>query len=132
MGQGRVTMGSGRRRAMDPPGMTRLGILLGLLVLIGGIYLGTKFIPPYWAYLSMLDPVKESAMAMAARGDEERIRTNLIAKAKQLDVELDGENVEIVRDGNVVLVRVAWEVPVDLPRYRHTLRFHVESQSPAL
>ena len=124
-------MRSGRRRAMDPPGMTRLGMLVGLLVLVGGIYLGTKFIPPYWAYLSMLDPVKEAAMAAATRGNEERIRTGLIVKAKQFGFELDGENVEFVRDGNVVVVRVTWEVPVDLPRYRHTLRFRVESQAPA-
>ena len=128
-----MTMRSGRRRAMDPPGMTRLGMLIGLLVLASGIYLGAKFIPPYWAYLSMLDPVKEAAMAAAARGgDEERIRTGLIVKAREFGCQLAEENVEIVRDGNVVVVRVAWEVPVDLPRYRHTLRFHVESQSPAL
>jgi hypothetical protein len=128
-----VTMRSGRRRAMDPPGMTRLGMLVGLLVLVGGIYLGAKFIPPYWAYVSMLDPVKEAAMAAAARGgNEERVRTGLIAKAKEFGFELTEENVEIVRDGNFVVVRVAWEAPVVLPRYRHTLRFHVESQAPAL
>ena len=79
----------------------------------------------------MLDPVKEAAMAAAARGNEERIRTGLIVKAKQFGFELDGEKVEIVQDGNIVVVRVAWEVPVDLPRYRHTLRFRVESQALA-
>jgi hypothetical protein len=127
-----VTMQREHLRAMVPPGMTRLGTLVALLVLASGIYLGAKFIPPYWAYLSMLDPVKEAAMSVTARGsDDERIRTNLIAKAKQLDVELDEENVEIVRNGNVVLVRVAWEVPIDLPRYRHTLRFQVESKAIA-
>ena len=124
-------MQSGRRRAMDSPGMTRLGMLVGLLVLIGGIYLGAKFIPPYWAYLSMLDPVKEAAMAASSRGNEERIRTGLIAKAKGFGFELAEENVEIVQEGSLVVVRVAWEVPVDLPRYRHTLRFRVESQAPA-
>jgi hypothetical protein len=125
-------MRSGRRRAMNPPGMTRLRILVGLLVLVGGIYLGAMFIPPYWAYVSMLDPVKEAAMAAAMRGgNEERIRTNLMAKARDLGFELDEEKIEIVQDGNVVIVRVAWEVPVDLPRYRYTLHFRVESQAPA-
>lgn len=127
-----MTMRSGRRRAMNPPGMTRLRILVGLLVLVGGIYLGAMFIPPYWAYVSMLDPVKEAAMAAAMRGgNEERIRTNLMAKARDLGFELDEEKIEIVQDGNVVIVRVAWEVPVDLPRYRYTLHFRVESQAPA-
>jgi hypothetical protein len=107
-------------------------MLVALLVLVGGIYLGAKFIPPYWAYLSMLDPVKEAAMAAATRGNAERIRTGLVVKAKQFGFELAEENVEIVQDGNLMVVRVAWEVPVDLPRYRHILRFHVESQIPAL
>ena len=124
-------MRSGRRRAMGPPGMTRLGMLVGLLVLVGGIYLGAKFIPPYWAYLSMLDPVKEAAMAAATRGNAERIRTGLVGKAKQFGFELAEENIEIVQDGNLMVVRVAWEVPVDLPRYRYTLHFHVESKFPA-
>ena len=126
-----MTMRSGRRCAMGPPGMTRLGMLVGLLVLVGGIYLGAKFIPPYWAYLSMLDPVKEAAMAAATRGNAERIRTGLVVKAKQFGFELAEENVEIVQDGNLMVVRVAWEVPVDLPRYRYTLHFRVESKFPA-
>jgi hypothetical protein len=112
--------------------MIRLGSLIGLLVLGGGIYLGVKFIPPYWEYLSMLDPVKEAAMAAAMRGGkEERIRADLIAKANRIGLELTEENIEIIQDGNVRVVRVAWEVPVDLPRYRHTLSFRVESKSVA-
>jgi len=72
-------------------------------------------------------------MAAAMRGgDEARIRTSLIMTAKQFGFELAEEDVEFVRDGNFVVVRVAWEVPVNLPRYRHILRFHVESQTPAL
>ena len=102
-----------------------------LLVLGGGIYLGAKFIPPYWDYLSMLDPVKEAAMAAATRGKEERIRADLIAKARQIGLELTAENIVIAQDGNAVVVRVAWEVPVDLPRYRRTLSFRVESRSLA-
>ena len=71
-------------------------------------------------------------MAAATRGgNEERIRTGLIVKARQFGFELDGEKIEIVQNGNLVVVRVAWEVPVDLPRYRYTLRFRVESQPPA-
>jgi len=111
----------------------RLGTLLWLLVLAGGVYLGIKFIPPYWEYLLMLEPVKEAALAAATPGrTEDRVRAELLAKAKEVGVELNEDNVQIVRQGNFVVVRVAWEVPVDLPRYRYTLRFHVESQSLAL
>jgi hypothetical protein len=120
-----------RGRTLGPAGKTRLGSLIGLLLLAGGIYLGIKFIPPYWDYLSMMDPVKEAAMAASAREKEDRIRADLIAKAKRLGLDLTDENVEFIQNGNIVVVRVAWEVPVDLPRYRHTLSFRVESKSLA-
>ena len=124
-------MRSVHNRGQSPRGMSRLGTLIWLLLLAGGVYLGVKFVPPYWDYLSMLEPVKEAAMAAAVPGREERVRTELIARARGVGVELAEEDVEIFRNGNMVGVRVAWKAPVDLPRYRYTLRFRVESQSLA-
>ena len=121
-----------RNRDQAPLGLVRLGFLLWLVVLAGGGYLGVKYVPPYWQYLSMLEPVKDAAIeAGTPGGKEERIRADLIGKARQLGLELTDENVEIFRTANNVVIRVAWEYPVDLPRYRHTLRFTVESQSLA-
>ena len=54
-----------QNRRQAPPGLSRLGTLIWLLLLAGGVYLGVKFVPPYWDYLSMLEPVKEAAMAAA-------------------------------------------------------------------
>jgi hypothetical protein len=120
-----------RERTQTPEGFIRLRMLLCLLILGGGVYLSVKFVPPYWGYLSMLDPVKEAAMA-ARTGKEEQVRADLILKARQVGVELAEENVEIVWNGDSVVVRVAWEVPVNLPRYPRVLRFRVESKNPAI
>ncbi len=119
-----------RRSAQPPRGLVRLGTLAWLLVLAGGFYLGFKLVPPYWAYLSMLEPVKDAAIMAAMPGKEAQAKEDLIAKAKRVGLELDEEQVEIVRDGSTVLVRVEWSVAVEFPRYRHTLQFHVESRSP--
>ena len=112
------------------PGRIRLGALLFVLVAAAGIYVAINFIPPYWTYLSMQDPVKEAAMAAAARGDEARVRADLILRAKELDLALEDDNIEITRDGPMLLIRVSWVACVDLPRYRYDIPFRVEERVP--
>ena len=113
-------------RTTGAPGVTRLGFLVTLLVLAGIGFAGSKVVPIYWNYLAMQDPVKEAAMAAARPGREAQVRVELIARAKRLGVDLAEDAVEFGQDGNQVVVRVAWEVPLDLVLYRRTLRFRVE------
>ena len=124
-------MASTVRRTLQAPGFIRLKLLVGLLILGALGYVGTKVIPPYWAYLSMQDPVKEAAIAYARRGREDEVRTELIARAKSYGVTLDEESVDIGEERNLFVVRVAWEVPLDIPMYRRTLRFRIEKGVPA-
>jgi hypothetical protein len=104
-----------------------------VLVFLGVVgvlwFLGSKFIPPYWDYLSLQDPVKE-ALTVAARGGESGARGNIIKRAHELGLELTDESIEFTRDGPMLKVRVTWEVPVDLPRYRHNLHFDIEHTTP--
>jgi hypothetical protein len=55
----------------------------------------------------------------------------LIARAKSLGLMLEDENVEIGQEGNLVMVRVRWTVPLDFRLYRTTIRFEVEKGAPA-
>jgi hypothetical protein len=119
------------RRQRHASGFVRLKFLLGVVVLAGMGYLGIKIIPPYWDYLSMQDPVKEAAIAYARQGKEAEVRTELIARARNVGVVLTEEQVDMGQEGNLVVVRVAWEVPLDIPMYRRTLRFRVEKGVPA-
>lgn len=118
-------------RRRDASGLVSLKVLLVLLVLFGLGYVGTKLIPPYWDYLSLQDPVKEAAIAYARQGKEPEVRAELITRARQIGVTLDEERVEIGQEGNLVVVRVAWEVPLDIPMYRRSLRFRIEKGVPA-
>jgi hypothetical protein len=102
-----------------------------LIVVAGAVYVGAKLGPPYWNYLSMHDPVKEAAMALARRGKEDEVRAELIARAKSVGVPLDEEHVDLGQEGNLIVVRVRWEVPVEIPMYRRTLRFQIEKGVPA-
>ena len=110
-------------------GASRVTILIWLLLLAGGGYAAAKLLPPYWTYLSLVDPVKEAAMTAAQ--DEAKARATLLAKAKELGLDLDEDAVECRRDEGGQVVRLSWSVPVEMPRYRHTLRFSIEKRSLA-
>jgi hypothetical protein len=123
-------MSPGECTGSRPAGSARVKILLTLLIFGGLGYVGSTLIPVYWSYLSMQDPVKEAAMTASRPGKEADARADLIARAKSVGVALEEENVEIDRDGNFVVVRVTWDVPVDLRVYRRVLRFRIESKAP--
>lgn len=110
-------------------GASRFGVLVFLAILAAAGYLASLYIPPYWTYLSMHDPVKEAAMN-AGRGGEAKARAELVARARDLGLLLEEEAVEFVQEGPEQVVRVDWAVPIELPRYLHTLRFHIEKRSP--
>ncbi len=108
-------------------GRVRLGVLLFLLVVGTGAYVATKLIPPYWTYLSLMDPVKEAALSVGMRqGGEEQARAQLLAAAKEQGLELAADDVEFTRGPEGMTVRVSWVAPVELPRYRYDLHFSIE------
>lgn len=103
--------------------------MLFILAAAAGIYLAILFIPPYWTYLSMQDPVKEAALtAITTRDGEAAARADLLRKARDLNLRLEDENIQFVREGQELVVRVTWVESVDLPRYRHNLQFKVEQR----
>ena len=114
------------------PGRIRLGAVLLILAVAAGVYLVSKFVPPYWTYLGMLDPVKEAAMAMVSgpSANEALVRADLIRRAKAQGLALEDDNIDITQDGIMLVVRVRWVTPVELPRYRYGLRFQIEERVP--
>ncbi len=110
------------------PGRIRLGVLLFILVVAAGVYLASKFIPPYWTYLSMQDPVKEAAMASVMAAGEGRARADIIRRAQEQGLTLSEDNIEFRREGPMLVVRVTWVASVELPRYRYTIPFLVEER----
>jgi hypothetical protein len=101
-----------------------------ILVVAAGIYLAMKYVPPYWTYLSMQDPVKEAAMAAVTQAGEASARSELIRRARDNGLDLEDENIQIIREGPILVVRVAWVTPVELPRYRHVIHFRIEQRVP--
>ena len=116
----------GRRGA---PGKIRLGALLFILVVVAAVYFVIILIPPYWNYLSMQDPVRDAAVtAVTTRDGEAAARAEILRKARDIGLHLEDENIEIVHEGQELVIRVSWVEPVDLPRYHYNIRFRVEQR----
>ena len=111
------------------PGRIRLGALLFLLLVAAGIYLAIKFVPPYWTYLSLQDPVKEAAMAAVTQSGEDKARADLIRRAREEGLNLGEDDIQFTREGPQLVVRISWVAPVELPRYRYDLRFRIEQRT---
>jgi hypothetical protein len=114
------------------PGRINFKLLVFLLVVVAVIYLAIKFIPPYWTYLSLQDPVKEAALtAVSRQGGEDRAREELIRRAAENGVPLGQENISFDREGPMLTLRVRWSETVDLPGYRVRIPFEIEQSVPA-
>jgi hypothetical protein len=112
------------------PGKVTLGALLFILVVVVGVYLATKFAPPYWSYLSMQDPVKEAAMLAVSGASEATVRADIMRRAREQDLRLTEENIDIAREDGTLVVRVAWVARVELPRKSYDLSFRIEERVP--
>jgi len=103
--------------------------LLFILVVGVAVYLAIILVPPYWTYLSMQDPVRDAAVtAVTTRDGEVTARAEILRKARDLGLRLEDENIEIVYEGQELVIRVSWAEPVDLARYHYNLQFRVEQR----
>lgn len=109
-----------------PPGESRLGLLVFLVLLGVGGYLTTVVVPPYWGYWGMREVVRVAAVTATGPGGQEKAERDILAAARELDVPLTEEGVEIFGQDGRLTVRVAWVAPLQLPKFRRELRFAIE------
>lgn len=99
-------------------GKAKIGSLVALLVVVGGVYMGMKFIPVRAAAYAFDDEVREQVVFAGARrrkiGNEEIMR-NLMAKADELGLPIRRGNVRITRRTNRIRIQAAWKSPIELP-----------------
>ena len=111
-------------------GEGQLGCLFGLALLLVGILVAYKMIPVKVKAAEMRDVVIDEAKSAGTHTDK-RIMEEILAKAQQLDLPVEKDNVEIERmSNNTIRVEVKYTVPVAFPGYTYNWDFHHKAENP--
>ena len=103
-------------------GVSRLGCLLGLLVLAAAAYFGIHVGEPYVRYLRYRDAMEQEAR-FAERLDDETIRRRLRARADSLGLPPDAGTVVVRRTDRRIEIWADYGEPIALPLLVRELRF---------
>jgi hypothetical protein len=107
-------------------GRGNLGCLFSLLIIMVLGYLGYKFVPHYMSHFELKDALNEIAVYRVARGsgsEKRTIQEEVIAKAKELGIQLKRDNIKVRQEEDKIYITVKYTVPVDLPTQVYDLHF---------
>jgi hypothetical protein len=106
-------------------------ILVGVLV-----YGAYKFVPPYVSHYELQDAMKEiatlSAVGMlpptkssssASSGLASEVRDAVLSKARELEIPLRREDINVRREEATVFITVKYTVPIELPDRIYDYKF---------
>ncbi len=115
-----------RPRHSSHGGKGRLGCLFGFL-LLGSLTFGLyRFAPPYMSHYQLKDAAGEIATLSSvgflprasgtgrSTGTVEEIQDAVLAKATELEIPLEREDIQVRREGSNVYISVSYVVPLDL------------------
>ena len=94
-------------------GVSKLKVLIIIALLGAVIHVGIKYLSVRLDFERMKDTMDIKASAAQVLKDEE-IRSELVAKARDLDLPLKGENFLIIRDDDKrkMIIKTAWDVEI--------------------
>ena len=111
---------------MRSAGRIRIKLILGLVLLALGIYVGVQVSYHYWAYWNLREEGERAALEVAAKeGAQGVARRMIIAKAREYDIPLDEQAITITSASDLVTVSFAWQRTVELPGHVYPLSFQV-------
>ena len=91
-------------------------LIFWLAVLGACIYLAAKIVPPYVSSNEFVDEMDVQARECAAGNlSEDKVRRDLIIRAKYLNLPVKDGNIHISRTGGEVVIEVQYTITIDLP-----------------
>ena len=112
-------------------------LAFGLLVIVAAIYAGAALVPVYYANYEFQDMIKtEATLETYTNKPEAEIQQAVLKKAKELDIPLNKDQIQVHRQGTIgtgsLTISAPYTVHVDLPGYPMDLHFDpsTENKSP--
>ena len=113
------------RRTRAQSGEGRIGCIIWLALLAGGLLIGYKAIPVKIATSELYDYMDEQAK-WAGATKPEVLKSRIFQKAKELDLPVAAENVTVERYGDSIKMRAVFTVPLEFPGYLYNWEFDLQ------
>jgi hypothetical protein len=117
--------------------MGTIKLVVGIFVIVAGIYIGSELVPVYYENYQFQDIVKtEATLETYTSKPEDAIRDSLYKKAQSLDIPLTKDQIKVQRHGTQgtgsLTISALYVVHLDLPGYPVDLHFDAstENKSP--
>ncbi|HEU5161837.1 MAG TPA: hypothetical protein VFV54_01710 [Thermoanaerobaculia bacterium] len=117
----------GRNRKQRGEG--QLGCIVGLIVLIAASYVAFKIVPVKVRAADLRQEIVDVARS-AGVYKEAQIRQKIMAKAEELELPLEPENLEVIRKSDRVYIEATYTVPVEFPGYIYQFNFKHVADNP--
>ncbi len=112
-------------------GEGRFGTMFALAILALGIYLGVKFVPVMINAYAFRDYLEEQArFAALPHHDDNLVRNNILAKARELDLPVGPKDVLVNRTPSRIDIQAHYTIPVETPVYTYNWKFDESIDAP--
>ena len=104
--------------------MIRLRVLLTILIVCGGIYVGSKLAPPYYTYYQFQSDLEQAALVEAySTRSEAAIQESIAARGRDYGLPLSLDQIRVRRAGEEISISTEYTIHVDIPVYPFDLKF---------
>ena len=104
--------------------MIRLRALLIILIVGGGIYVGSKVAPAYYTFYQFQSDLEQAAMAESySTRSEAAIQESVAARGRDYGIPLKLDQIRVRRTGDEISISTEYTVHLDLPIYPFDLKF---------
>jgi hypothetical protein len=111
--------------------MRKLQALLGILLVVGVIYLGYLAVPMYISNMQLEEYMNDTALraSVGTRQTESELREAVLREAQSMRIPLQPENIFVQRDMKDWMIWGEYDVQIDFPFYPFKLHFTPKSES---
>ena len=117
------------RRHRAQRGEGQIGCIIGLIILLASGYIAYKMIPVKVRAADLRQEITDVARSAGVYKEPE-IRKRIMAKAEELELPLDPDNLTVIRKSDRVYIEAIYVVPVEFPGYTYQWEFKHIADNP--
>ena len=117
------------RRNRRELGEGQLGCLVGVIILLIGVFIAYKMIPVKVKAAEIRQVTEDESKSAGQHNDPQIVQT-ILRKAHDDDIAMTEDNIRIERRAGQIQIDVEYDVPINFPGYLYKWHFHHHTDNP--